>query len=68
VAANRDAAHSPAFPAAAPAQLIGTEYGYLHPVLRIRIEIMRMRTRAQGKISLRIQMRIHALTELWRAK
>ncbi len=38
--------------------------------LRIRIEKMRMRI--QEKISMRmrmwIRMRIHALTELWRAK
>jgi hypothetical protein len=50
----------------------------IKPVLRIRIEKMRMRMRMriQEKISMRMQirmrirmrMRIHALTELWRPK
>jgi hypothetical protein len=35
-------------------------------VFRIRIE--KMRTRIQEKISMRIRIRIHAVTELWRAK
>jgi hypothetical protein len=34
--------------------------------LRIRIEKVRMRI--QEKISMRMRIRIHALTELWRAK
>jgi hypothetical protein len=37
-----------------------------YPVLRIGIEKMRMRI--QEKISMRMRMRIHALTELWRPK
>ncbi len=41
---------------------------YSPAVLRIRIEQMQMRMRIQEKISMRIRMRIHALTVLWRAK
>ncbi len=37
----------------------------LRPVLRIRIEKMRVRMQIQEKISMR--MRTHALTELWLA-
>jgi hypothetical protein len=46
------------------------QHHYLQAVLRIRIKQMRKRMRIQEKnlMRMRIQMRIHALTELWRAK
>ncbi len=38
------------------------------PVLRIRIEKMRMRIQEKFSMLMRIRMRMHALTELMRAK
>jgi hypothetical protein len=44
--------------------VVNRQFSLFKPVLRIRIEKMRMRI--QEKISM--WMRIHTLTELWRAK